>query len=178
MNIVIVFPKKEISVKINSILKKSGFPVVAICQTGAQALQAMGRLEEGLLLSAARLVDMTYSDLKENLPPDFKMIVLATQGQQEQYGIEDVVVLSFPFKAYELIEIVEDYFWSLKRSKKNKKKGKVRNEKEMGIILRAKERMMQRNHWTEEEAHRFLQKTSMDTGRSLVETAACILEMF
>ena len=39
----------------------------------------------------------------------------------------------------------------------------------------AKELLMERNHITESEAHRYIQKCSMDTGNSLVETARMIL---
>ncbi|HCO28049.1 MAG TPA: antitermination regulator, partial [Lachnospiraceae bacterium] len=35
--------------------------------------------------------------------------------------------------------------------------------------------LMARNHMTEEEAHRYLQKTSMDSGTNMVETAQMIL---
>ncbi|MDR0963028.1 MAG: ANTAR domain-containing protein, partial [Clostridium sp.] len=37
--------------------------------------------------------------------------------------------------------------------------------------------LMARNHMTEEEAHRYLQKTSMDSGRSFVESAQMILAL-
>jgi response regulator NasT len=35
---------------------------------------------------------------------------------------------------------------------------------------------MERNGLTEEQAHRFLQKRSMDNGRKLIDTAIAILE--
>ena len=44
-------------------------------------------------------------------------------------------------------------------------------------IKDAKELLMARNHMTEEEAHRYLQKTSMDSGTNLVETAQMVLSM-
>ena len=36
---------------------------------------------------------------------------------------------------------------------------------------------MERNHMTEEEAHRYLLKTSMDSGTNLVETAQMLLTL-
>ena len=36
---------------------------------------------------------------------------------------------------------------------------------------------MERNHMTEEEAHRYIQKCSMDSGTSLTETARMVLSM-
>ena len=36
---------------------------------------------------------------------------------------------------------------------------------------------MERNHLTEEEAYRYLQKTSMDTGTNMVETAQMVITL-
>ena len=37
--------------------------------------------------------------------------------------------------------------------------------------------LMERNHLTEEEAHRYIQKSSMDNGTNMVETAQMILTL-
>ena len=57
------------------------------------------------------------------------------------------------------------------RSKKN------RTEEEKKILWEAKAVLMERNHMTEEEAHRYIQKCSMDSGTSLTETAQMVLSM-
>ncbi|MCI8511907.1 MAG: CTP synthase [Lachnospiraceae bacterium] len=49
--------------------------------------------------------------------------------------------------------------------------GFVESAEEQGILRRAKALLMKRNHLSEPEAHRYLQKTSMDTGRTIVESA-------
>ena len=36
---------------------------------------------------------------------------------------------------------------------------------------------MERNHMSEEEAHRYLQKSSMESGTNIVETAEMVLSM-
>ena len=36
---------------------------------------------------------------------------------------------------------------------------------------------MSRNHMTEEQAHKYIQKCSMDSGTNLVETAQMVLAM-
>ena len=43
------------------------------------------------------------------------------------------------------------------------------------VRIIAKAVLMQRNHLTEEEAHRYIQKCSMDNGTNMVETAQMIL---
>jgi response regulator NasT len=45
------------------------------------------------------------------------------------------------------------------------------------VIQRAKLLLMERNNMSEEEAHRYIQKTSMDSGTNLVEMAEMILSM-
>ena len=53
----------------------------------------------------------------------------------------------------------------------------MRDEKEMAAIKEAKELLMARNNMTEEEAHRYIQKCSMDSSTNMVETAQMILTM-
>ena len=63
----------------------------------------------------------------------------------------------------------------LKRRKKTQPKRRTAEEEK--IINKAKALLMERNQMTEEEAHRYLQKTSMDNGTSFTETAQMILGM-
>lgn len=44
-------------------------------------------------------------------------------------------------------------------------------EDEKKVLLRAKELLMQRNGLSESQAHRFLQKKSMNAGNKLIESA-------
>ena len=48
----------------------------------------------------------------------------------------------------------------------------------METLSAAKALLMERNNMTEPEAHRYIQKTAMDTGTSLVETAQMVLDLF
>ena len=53
-----------------------------------------------------------------------------------------------------------------------------RNEEEQRLIRQAKELLMNVNRMSEAEAHRFLQKHSMDMGMKLADTARLILERY
>ena len=48
---------------------------------------------------------------------------------------------------------------------------------EAATIAKAKALLMERNSMTEEEAHRYLQKHSMDNSTNMVETAQMVLTM-
>ena len=71
-------------------------------------------------------------------------------------------------------EILEDYYFNL-RKRKEKKKPKARSWKEQNYISNAKMMLMQRNHLSEDEAYRYIQKSSMDSGTNMVETAQMLL---
>ncbi len=43
--------------------------------------------------------------------------------------------------------------------------------------IKCKKLLMERNQMSEEEAHRYIQKSSMDTGTSIVETAQMVLSL-
>ena len=51
-----------------------------------------------------------------------------------------------------------------------------RSDEERSVISEAKAVLMGRNGMTEEQAHRFLQKRSMDTGAKLIQTAQMVLD--
>ena len=65
----------------------------------------------------------------------------------------------------------------LYQKRKMRQKPVERNEEEKQVINRAKTMLMQREHMTEAEAHRYLQKCSMESGSNLVETAHMLLAM-
>jgi len=61
--------------------------------------------------------------------------------------------------------------------RKRKEKQKGRTEEERATINKAKQVLMVRNNMTEEEAHRYIQKNSMDSGVNMVEMAEMILNL-
>ena len=87
--------------------------------------------------------------------------------------------MGMPFKAYELVENVQYMLKRIYRNyKERKEQPKVRSEEELSIISHAKIILMDKGAMTEEEAHRYLQKKSMDCGMSLVATARDILDIY
>ena len=65
----------------------------------------------------------------------------------------------------------------IRRRRKRKKERPQRDPKQQKLIKDAKELLMARNNMTEEEAHRYLQKCSMDSGNNIVETAEMVLSI-
>ncbi|MCI8299025.1 MAG: ANTAR domain-containing protein [Lachnospiraceae bacterium] len=174
--IIVTFPRMENGKSIKRILVNNGFEVHAVCTTGAQTLQYADVLEQGIVVCAGRMQDMMYTQLREYLPSYFQMLVLAAPALWEQGVEEHVVALSMPLKVHELLSTLEMMEHTAVRRPK-KRRAAERSEEEKQMIRRAKEVLAARNSMTEEEAHRYLQKCSMDSGTSLSETAQMILSM-
>lgn len=178
INIVVALPKIEEAKGIRAILIKQGFSVTAVCTTGAQALSQVDEWNDGIVICGYKLTDMIYSELHECLPDGIDMLLMASQRVVNDCLGNDIVCLSMPLKVNDLVETLSMMSHAImRRRKKAKQTPKVRNEKEVQLLKEAKELLMVRNHMTEEEAHRYIQKCSMDSGTNIVETAQMILLM-
>ena len=92
--------------------------------------------------------------------------------------MEGIVGLFTPIKVYDLLNTVNMMLQSMdRRRKKRRKELKNRDPKQQETIRKAKELLMTRNNMSEEEAHRYLQKSSMDSGTNMVETAEMVLSI-
>lgn len=178
VNIIVVFPKLEEAKTIKNILVRNGYQVTGICTTGAQAISQADGLHDGIVVCGYKLEDMLYNQLQECLPPGFELLLLASQRMlSECYG-EGIVCLSMPLKLNDFINTVNMMTEGIERRRRKKRlQPKQRTEQEERLIKDAKEMLMERNHMTEEEAHKYLQKCSMDSGNGIVETAQMVLVM-
>ena len=178
INIIVAFPRIENAKSIKSILVKGGFSVSAVCTSGAQVLQFANELGDGIVVCASHLTDMVYQELYQDLPPHMEMLLVASQNACDQRETADVMCLTMPLKVHELLHTVEMMEYNIARRRKKKKAAaKQRSEEEQEIIRKAKEVLMERNSMTEEEAHRYIQKSSMDSGTGLTETAQMVLSI-
>ena len=178
VNIVVAFPRIENAKSIKRILVQSGFSVSAVCTSGAHVLQSANELGDGIVICANQLTDMVYQELYQDLPPNMEMLLVASQNVCDQRETADIMCLSMPLKVHELLRTVEMMEYNIARNRKKKKAVlRQRSEEEREIIRKAKELLMERNSMTEEEAHRYIQKSSMDSGTGLTETAQMILSI-
>ena len=178
INIIVVFPKTEDGRNIRNILVKHGFSVTGVCTSGSQVLQYADELGGGIVVSGYRYPDMMYSDLCAELSSEFQMLLVASQRYLSEVNTQNTVCVSIPLKTHELISTLNMMSQSMeRRMRRRSRKPPVRREQDLLLIRKAKELLMERNHMTEEEAHRYLQKHSMDNGTSLVETAQMVLSI-
>lgn len=176
-HIIVAFPKRENAASIRNILVRSGMEVSAVCLTGAAVLQNADTWDEGLVICGFRMQDMQYTRLRELLPEKFEMLLVASPDRWMDGSLPDGVIgLPMPIKVYDLINSVDMIVQAMEsRRRKRKKQTRERSAGDREIVERAKALLMERNHMSEEEAHRYLQKCSMESGTNMVETAQMIL---
>lgn len=175
--IVVVLPKLEDAKRVRKILTEHGFSRVFACASGASALQEISQHDCGIVISGYRLSDMYYLDLADSLPEQFELVLIGSASTVGEVSA-GILSLTTPLKVYDLVNTVEMILRQMERQRKKNKKPRKRTEREENYIRNAKFLLMERNHLTEEEAHRYIQKSSMANGTNMVETAQMILMMF
>ena len=177
-NIIVAFSKPEDAKSIKNILMRNGFEIIAVCTSGAQVLSQLDDLSSGIVVCGYRLTDMLYSELRDCMNTEFAMLMIASPNKWSADAPQDVVCLPMPLKVHDLVGTLGMIAQAqARRRKKLRQQPKQRDEKERAVIDRAKALLMERNSMTEEEAHRYIQKCSMDSGTGMVETAQMVISL-
>lgn len=177
-DVIIVFPKLEDGKQLRNLLMKNGFFVSGVCTTGAQAMQSIDGLEDGLIVCGYKLKDMMYMDLYNCLPPYFDMLLIASKTHWNECGYDSIVCLPLPIKVHDFIQTVGRMTEELERKRRKRRRSpRKRDGEDTKAIMEAKELLMKRNKMTEKEAHRYIQKLSMDSGNPLEQTARMLVTL-
>ena len=120
---------------------------------------------------------MPYTDILDNVEGRFEMLLVASK----QKLLEDnrgVAMVEMPIKVRDFLNSVElmqnNIYAKLRRKKRVVHQ---RTEEEQSVIDEAKSVLMEKNNMSENEAHRYIQKSAMDSGRTMVETAVSVLKI-
>lgn len=178
-NIIIVFPKIDDGKNIRNLLVRNGYTVNAVFTTGAQLLNYIDSMHYGIVVSGYRYADMVSSELAQNLPPNFPMIVLASPRFWADNAAEGVTYLGIPIKIRELLAALETISIRQERQKRrDRMKPRQRSDDDKELVQTAKRLLMEKRGMQEEDAYRYIQKNSMDSGNGLVDVAKMILAMY
>ncbi len=177
LRIIVAFPKLDDAKKLKNVLNRNGYDDILAYNNASQVIAAANESDGGIVLCGYRLTDMHYSELYGYLPRDFRMLLIASPVRLQECSIGNIMCLAMPIHSHELVSTLETIQMEMNalERRRRKQQPKKRTEKEQKIINDAKALLMERNHLSEEEAHKYIQKLSMDSGNNLVETAEMIL---
>lgn len=191
-SIIVAFSDPENANKIKNILVRHDLPVRGIATNGAMALRLTAPMDGGgLIVCGSRFADMTAMQMTSLLSEEYDVLMLGTAVHMEStFGHQEgLFSLSLPLQAEDLVssarmllekrQMYNDTWRSKKTTAVSAVKesdAKGRKPEDQRIIDQAKALLMTRNYLSEQEAHRYLQKASMDTGTKLVDMARTVLK--
>ena len=185
-HLIIAFTDQEVARKIKLVLSGQGLPVAGVYASAAQVLQQAALLEGGgVVICPYRLADMTARELMNLLSDEYDMLVLATPRQQIQINEPGIYSLIQPVNGPVLVDsarqMLETRQLRLDRMFQYNRPVPAagdhdRSQDEQKIIEQAKYLLMNRHEMNEEEAHRFLQKKSMESGLRLADLARKVIQ--
>lgn len=172
--IVTAFAHEEARRRILRLLESGGYAVAGCYCSGAEVLRAAGKLESAAVVCGFRLRDMTAPELAADLGGGTGVLVIASAANLDLCRGENLYKLPVPASRADLYASVE----LLLRRGRSGRRPPARQEADQRLIRRAKELLMDVNRMSEAEAHRFLQKRSMDAGLRLEQTARLVIETY
>ena len=178
--LIVAFPKLEEAKAVRNLLVRRGYEVASACTSGAQAINMADRLSDGIIICGYKLSDnMIYSELCEYKPKSFELLLVASQNLWEDCQDSNVVCVAMPIKVNDLLSTIEIMLQSqIRKRRKARTTPRQRSPKEQKIIDNAKHLLMEKNNMTEQDAFRYIQKCSMDSGNTMVESATMVLSIY
>lgn len=172
--ILIAMPKIHDSNQLAEMLRRSGiWQRTYVCSSGNEVLRETAEKDVSLVICTKKMSDMGYEELSTYLPMNVPIMLLTKDAGLVPFS-SNVVILLMPFKVGDLVDTVNTLIPEAYR--KPRKVKKERAPEEQKVIDVAKLLLMNRNHMTEPEAFRFIQKLSMNSGRTLLESAQLVID--
>ena len=172
--VIVAFEGTANGAKIKEILESEGEFSCLVCRSAAEVKRAANKQHRCIIVCGFKLADETCEDLFYDLPAGCFMLMVAPQSKLELNGTEGIFKLQSPVRRGELLASVR-MLVQFQRYIPREKGPAKRDGEEQRLIQRAKAVLMDRHGMTEAQAHRFLQKQSMDNGAKLTDTARLVL---
>ena len=172
--IIVAFESEKTALRVKELLEGGGAAACLVCRTADQVRRAINKLPVPAVVCGYKLGDQTAELLFDDLPLSCAMLVLASQSMLELMQNDDIFRLPTPVSRGDLAASVRMLLQIGRRLERYVRPRRSREEQ--SLIDQAKRLLMDRNDMTEEQAHRYLQKKSMDSGAKLVQTAQLVLD--
>ena len=153
-------------------LTSGGMAPRFVCQTGAEVIRAAHEMGRALVICGNKLRDMSADALAYDLGATAIVLVLAKNIQLDDCEHEGIFKLPAPFSRSELLTSVSMLKQLAEKATAAPPRRTASEEAEIG---EAKSILM-RTGMTESEAHRLLQRRSMESGERLVSVARRVVQ--
>lgn len=172
--IVVAFERQSNRDRLREALESTGEFACLTCRSAAQVKRTVAKLRLDLVVCGFKLADESCEALYFDLPQRCSLLMVAPQARLELCAAPGIFKLPAPVGRAELLASVR----MLAQLAQTDQAPARRSREEKELVARAKALLMEQDGMTETEAHRWLQKRSMDHGARLADTARQVLEKF
>lgn len=169
--VIVAFERQSNCDRIRETLESTGEFTCLTCRSAAQVKRTVGKLRLDLVVCGFKLADESCETLYGDLPQRCAMLMVAPQAQLDLCAAAGVFKLPTPVGRRSLLASVR----LLAQLTQAREAPVRRSEEEQELVERAKAALVQ-GGMTEEQAHRLLQKRSMDRGARMADTARQVLD--
>lgn len=171
--IIVAFETPKSGAHVRDVLESGGVAQCLLCRSAAEVKRLVHQQHITAVICGFKLADQSAEALFADLPPACAMLMIAVQSKLDLCRNEDIFLLPSPVGRGDLIAAARMLLQIGHRMERFVRP--QRTDEAHTAVLRAKALLKSRDGMTEEQAHYFLQKQSMDSGRKLVETAKLVL---
>ena len=172
--VIVAFENPAMCQRFSQLLESSGTARCLSCLSGDQVRRLLGKQQIYCVICGPRLRDGPAEWLYEDLPPACSLLLVGPQHMLDACSSRDIFKLATPIRKEEALSTVRLLLQFGHRMERFVRPGRTGAQQE--LVDRAKELLMEKKGMSEEEAHRALQKRSMDAGLRLTQTARKVIE--
>ncbi len=201
--VIVAFERQSNCDRLREIIENGGEFSCVVCRTADQVRRAARKLRLDIVVCGFKLGEESCESLFYDLPQRCSMLMVAPQAQLDLCEGEGIFKLRAPVRRSELMasvrllsqvaqsatravvagaagndasQVAQSASSQVARGASSQGRSPAqRSQEERELVERAKAVLMGRHGMTEEQAHRFLQKQSMDNGARLTDTARLVL---
>ncbi len=171
--VIVAFEKPEMSRQFSELVESSGTARCITCRTGDQIRRLLARQTCYCVVCSPHLPDGPAEWLCEDIPPVCSLLVVGPQHVLDACDARDIFKLATPLRRDEALSTVRlllQFGHRMERFVRPR-----RSSQDQALVDRAKQLLMDRRGYTEEEAHRSIQKRAMDQGIRAAAAARQVL---
>ncbi len=172
--VVVAFESEKNRSQTANLLGAGNIPVRYVCRSGGEVIRSVKTMGGGVVVCGFKLSDMTAFELASNLDDAAQILLVAPPVQLAMCENEEIFLLPTPVNGSMLCGSVGMLLQIEER--RLRKAVPRRTPEEEAVIKKAKRLLVENSRITEEQAHRMIQRQSMDTGMKMADAARMVID--
>lgn len=176
--LIIALSNVETANKLKILLTQEGFDIIALCTSGNELIRLVMQYSPDLVLVGYKFKDMSLLDAYETLVDLTSFLAIVNEPYRSFIEEDtDIYCIGTKISNVLLTNAIDLIFQSKRRIKKLKEQVEKLEHtlEDRKLIEKAKGQLMSTSGLTENEAFRYMQKISMDSGKRMKDIASLIL---